>query len=371
VTRRLALRGHHVRVVTPRPGGPLPGPTPADLITYPVSRRTPFETFFTNALLSRIAVSRELRRRPADVVMLSSYEVAFGHYVRRRTPDVPSVFTYHSSFFSDAVNRLARERWPLRLAHRPLRAFMRGVERMTFRSATRIVAVSPFSRAEIEERLGHGDARIRVIPTGVDTAVFRPGDRAASRARLGLPPDARILLTVGRLSRVKRYDRALEALRLLSSEDPRYLLVIAGTGPEERSLRATATELGPATRFAGFVDGEVLRDHYRAADLTLCTSDFENWSLAILESLACGTPVVGTPRGSIPDLLGLVDPSLVAAGVEPRAIAARIAEHFARPDRLAALRERSTAVVARGFSWERTIDRLESCLAEAVGAAAP
>src|SRR5688572_26819846 len=75
VTRRLSGRGHRVRVVTPHPAGPLPGQTSAEFVHYPASRRTPLETFITNALFSRLAVERSLHARPANLLVLSSYEV--------------------------------------------------------------------------------------------------------------------------------------------------------------------------------------------------------------------------------------------------------------------------------------------------------
>lgn len=364
VTRRLAQRGHRVRVVTPRPDGPLPGPTPVELIYYPASRRTPFETFFTNALFSRVAVRlAELRRRP-DVVVLSSYDVAFGHFwMARRGP--PAIYIYHSSFYSDAVDRVARKPWPLRLAYSPLRAFTRYVESVAFQGADRIIAVSPFSEREIVARVGV-NGRVRVIPTGVDTLFFTPGDRSAARRALGLPFDRRILLVVGRLARVKRYDRAIDTLRIMREGDPSWLLIIAGTGPAEAELRRHAEPLGEAVRFFGFADSMVLRDLYRATDVVLCTSEFENWSLSILEALATGTPVVGTPRGSIPDLLGIVDPSLVADDVDPISIARTATKVAADMADREGFGERAHAVVAARYDWERIVDDLERCFGSVV-----
>lgn len=363
VTRRLAARGHRVRVVTPRPSGPLPGPTPVELVHYSVSRRTPFETFFTNAFFSRIAVRRAIARRQPAVVVLSSYDVAFGHFWLSRVR-VPSVYIYHSSFYSDAVDRVARKPWPFRLAHPPLDAFTRYAEELTYRSADRIVAVSPFSRREIEARLRRPDDRIWLVPTGVDTAFFCPGDRDEARRNCGLALGARVLLTVGRLAPVKRYDRAIDVTRRLREHDPSWLLVIAGTGPADASLRSYAAPLGDAIRFAGFADGERLRDLYRAADIVLVTSEFENWSLAILEALATGTPVVGTPRGSIPDMLGLVDPRLIAPDVDVGSISATVRRIV--DDDVSALRDACRPAIALRYDWERTVDRLDECLASAV-----
>lgn len=368
VTRRLASGGHTVRVMTPRPGGPLPEPTHARLIHYPVSRRTPFETFFTNAYLSQLAVAREARRQPPDVIVFSTYDVAFGHLSLRPVPRTPTVFVYHSSFYSDAVDRVARKAWPLRLAHAPLRAFLRSVEGLTLRRATALFAVSPFSLREIEARLGRPHPRLRLVPTGVDVDFFRPGDRDQARDNLGVPRGAPFFVTVGRLVPVKRYDRALETLALVRRDDPRALLALVGDGPEAERLRQQAGRLGldGAVRMPGFLDGGALRDHYVAADLVLCTSDFENWSMTLLEAFACGTPAIGTPRGSIPDLIGLVDPSLVAADVTPNALATSVRAALADRVHLRALGDRAHREIAARYGWSAVVERLESELAVVV-----
>lgn len=359
VTRHLAARGNRVRVVTPRPRGPLPGPTAAELSFYPVSRRTPFETFFTNALGARVVAQREIRRRRPDIVVLSSYDVAFGHFMwPRSSPGVPTAYIYNSSFYSDAVDRVGAASGPRSIAHASLRAFMRWVERRTFSSATTLIGVSPFSRVEIGRRLGR-QVDVAVIPTGVDVHLFAPGSREVARCHWGIDPRKRVLLAVGRLARVKRYDRAIDALRILRRQDPSYLLLIAGKGPDENALRELAAPLGDAVRFVGFVDGQELADLYRAADAVLCTSEFENWSVSILEALSSGVPVIGTPRGSIPDLLGLVDPMLVAPNVSPEAIATVTHTLLSDQARQKLLGERARVEIATRFSWERTASELE------------
>lgn len=367
VTRRLAARGNGIRVVTPRPSGPLPGATGAQLVTYPVSRRTPLETFATNALFSRFAVDGALRRRPADLIVLSSYEVALGHFASR-AKKVPTVYIYHSSFRSDAVERAVSAGGPSGVVSTPLRRFVRFVEALTYRSADAIVAVSPFSRVEIQEKVGAAAGKIHVIPTGVDVDEFRPGDRALARDALGLAHDARVLIAVGRLVPVKRYDRAIEALALLRLRDPRYVLLIVGSGPEGGSLHALARDRGvaDAVRFEGFRDGAELVTRLAASDIQVCTSEFENWSLSLLEGLATGVPVVGVPRGGIPQILGLLDDRLITSDVSPDSIAERI-EACIEPGLRADLSRRARQLVVRDFAWEGVVSRLEALFLQVAG----
>jgi len=304
-----------------------------------------------------------LRHREADIVVLSSYEVAYGFLgvLQRRRP--PSVFIYHSRFHSDAVERLQRSSGLAGAAGAVLSRFVQHVERIIFRSVDALVAVSPYSRSEIEVRLGRPDKRIRVIPTGVDTEYFRPGNRAVARRALGLRDDDLILLTVGRLAPVKRYDRALRALAFLRRTESKAVLLIVGSGPEEARLKALVDELGMhgAVRFEGFLDGDALRLHYQAADVQLCTSDFENWSLSLLEGLASGLPVISVPCGSVPDLLRLIDDGLVADGLGADRLAELLVRRLATPDRMRAVGSRGRQVAEAEFDWEKVVNRLEAC----------
>lgn len=365
VTRRLAARGHRVRVVTPRPAGPLPAPTRAELCTYPVSRRTSIETFATNALFSHLRVEREIQRRRPALIVLSSYEVAFGNFVLPgRARRLPSVFIYHSRLFSDWVERARAASGGSGMLGRALGAFSGVVERTVLRSSGTVIAVSPFSMSEIHERAGRA-LDVTLVPTGVDTDTFQPGDRVAARRSLGYPPDARLLITVGRLAPVKRYDRAIRTLAILRKQDPRFRLMLVGDGPEMPALRELASDLGldDAVRFEGFRDGDDLVRRLRAADLELCTSEFENWSLAILESLAVGIPVVGVPRGGIGQILSDVDRRLLADGDSPDEIATVVRALERDPGLIASIAARGSDYVRARFGWESVISQIEDVFA--------
>ena len=202
--------------------------------------------------------------------------------------------------------------------------------------------------AALKERmveLGIDSDRIRVLRNGVDLALFRPVDRAAARARLGLK--RRTLLSVGHLIERKGHHLVIEALASTPDSD----LLIAGDGEEEPRLRALSTKLGVESRvrFLGSVPHEELPAIYGAADVLVLASSREGWPNVLLESMACGTPVVATRVWGSPEVVA--DPAageLVEVRTAP-AIAAAIARLFARsPDRAATRR------YAEGFSWDET-----------------
>jgi glycosyltransferase involved in cell wall biosynthesis len=137
---------------------------------------------------------------------------------------------------------------------------------------------------------GVPDARITVIPNGIDAAEFRydPELRRATRARLGIAPDALVVGGVGRLAPTKRFDRLIRAIRTV----PGVTLLLAGDGSARAGLERTAAEAGIGDRvvFAGAVGHA--RGVLCAMDIFASPSDQETFGLAVLEALACGLPAV-------------------------------------------------------------------------------
>jgi glycosyltransferase involved in cell wall biosynthesis len=300
----------------------------------------------------------------ARVVIAGSWDVALGAGASLLAPRTPLVFLYHSEFYSEWVQALGGGvRAKLK---RAVGSYMRWAERRVLGLATRIVAVSQFSAEQIRERAPWAADKIVVIPTGVDTAFFTPvEDRAAARSALGYGEEP-VLLGVGRLAGVKQFDRLIAAVGLLRDRGVRVRLALAGDGPLRADLEAQVRSLGlqDQVEFRGFCDADQLRAVMQAADIQVCSSAFENFSLAILEGLACGTPVLGTPGGGTPELVGGLDQRLVLPGDSAEAMADGVERLLADPAELARLRTAARAYVAERYDWGRVVDRLETLIAE-------
>jgi glycosyltransferase involved in cell wall biosynthesis len=211
--------------------------------------------------------------------------------------------------------------------------------------AAAIVAVSADLRERMVER-GLPAGKIAVLRNGVDLDLFKPGDRTRLRADLGF--DGPTLLAVGNLVPEKGYDLALEGLARL----PGATLVVLGRGPEEPRLRSYADALGLSgrVRWLAPVPQEQLARHYAAADLTVLASTREGMPNVLLESLACGTPVVATAVGGAPEVV--TDP------VAGRLLCTRSAEDLASACRaLLDSPPPRDAVRAHGerFGWQEPI----------------
>jgi glycosyltransferase involved in cell wall biosynthesis len=156
--------------------------------------------------------------------------------------------------------------------------------------------------AQIAEDLGVGPDRIKVIPNGVDLEQFRPANRLAARRELGLPVDARLIVTVAHLGQRKGHHETIATLRSLP-QDVR-LVLVGGPGPlggDGGELKQRATSFGVADRLilAGKQPHDRVPKFYQAADLTVLASWREGCPNTVIESLACGTPVVATDVGAV------------------------------------------------------------------------
>jgi glycosyltransferase involved in cell wall biosynthesis len=352
--RRLGARGHRVTVATPRLHGrfpPLPG---VSYWLYPIWRPHPSISHFTNLASATVA----FRGLPThDAALVGSYDAALALDWARVVPRTPMVFVYHSEFYSEWVAARA----PV------LRRYMAAVERRVFGSSARIVAVSEFSARQIKERTPRSSERVRVIPTGVETDFFTPPpDGSTVRRDLGLPLDEPIALGVGRLAGVKQFDRLVTAFAVACARGLRARLVIAGDGPERPTLERLVETYGIKDRvlLAGYCDPPRLRSFMQAADLQVCTSVFENLSLAILEGMACGTPVLGTPGGGTPELVGQIDAGLVLVDDHTHSLADALPGWLADRARLAELGQRARRLAVERYDWERVVDGLETICTE-------
>ncbi len=216
------------------------------------------------------------------------------------------------------------------------------------RRAAGLVAVCQALKDRLVE-LGIPTDRVRVLRNGVDLARFRPVDRAEARAALGLPPEPHLLVSVGQLIERKGHDLVIGAL----AELPGVHLAIAGNGPLRPALEAQAAALGVAgrVRFLGAVPHDRLRLVYGAADVSVLASSREGWANVLLESMACGTPVVasavwGTPEVVAEPAAGMLMPERSAAGA-----AAAIRRLLDDPPPSAA-----TRTYAEQFDWGATTD---------------
>ncbi|MBN2321713.1 MAG: glycosyltransferase family 4 protein [Acidobacteria bacterium] len=172
--------------------------------------------------------------------------------------------------------------------------------------ADRVVTVSRALKDSILD-LKVPSEKIHVIPNGVDSKKFHPIPQTEARKALGLPIEKKIILSVGGLVELKGFDILIRAMRILRDVHERQdlYLVIAGYGKEQSRLEKLirSMNLTASVRLVGVMPHQKLFQLYSAADLFCLASSREGWPNVILESLACGTPVIATNVGGIPEII--------------------------------------------------------------------
>jgi D-inositol-3-phosphate glycosyltransferase len=294
----------------------------------------------------------------------------------------------HSHYWlSGQVGWLARDRWAVPLVHTahtlaavknaaladgdapepPLRTVG---EQQVVDEADRLI-VNTDDEANQLISIHHADpARIDVVHPGVDLDVFRPGDRRAARAALGLPPDGDVVAFVGRIQPLKAPDIVLRAAAKL----PGVRIVVAG-GPSGRGLASPdglvrlADELGITERVT-FLPPQSRADLatlFRAADLVAVPSYSESFGLVAVEAQACGTPVVAAAVGGLTVAVRDGISGTLVSGHEVGQWADALGELLSLPAPQAEAMSRAAAAHAATFSWENTTDALLASYRRAIG----
>jgi D-inositol-3-phosphate glycosyltransferase len=293
------------------------------------------------------------------------YDVVHSHYwlsgwaahLLRRYWNAPIVHTFHTlARLKNTVAQPGSSEGDMRLA----------TERRLLKVVDNIIAPNPDERAEMVWRMGADNARICVIPPGVDLTRFTPRDGAEARTRLNLP-DEPLVLFVGRIDQVKGIDTLLEGFRLLidrsSSEMIPRLVFIGGSldevdgqvvpGDDLMPVVARAEALGIRDHilFRGSEPQEILPDYYSAATVAAVPSRYESFGLVAVEAMACGLPVVASRAGGLKftveeDISGLLVPAS-----DPSALADGLLRVIADRDLRSSLRVGARQTAIR-FSWQ-------------------
>jgi teichuronic acid biosynthesis glycosyltransferase TuaC len=181
--------------------------------------------------------------------------------------------------------------------------------RWTLKNAAGTIGVCEALRDAMVE-LGAEHSKSTAIGNGIDLGRFKPVEQQNARRRLGIPSDSQIIVSVGALIPRKGYQFLIPALAEISPRFPNLRLYVVGEGESRAKLLALAREKGIADRvfLVGSKPNEELKYWYSAADVSCLASSREGWANVLLESMACGTPVVATRVWGSPEVI--VSPEL-------------------------------------------------------------
>jgi glycosyltransferase involved in cell wall biosynthesis len=237
-----------------------------------------------------------------------------------------------------------------------LRALVKkAVENLVYRTASSFITDSSAFRSLLVSEYGARPEKVHVILPGVDTSRFRPTDRLASRYLLGWPRDRRIIFCVRRLVGRMGIEALVTAFGSIAAKHMDACLFIAGRGPLRGVLesRIASLGLGDRIRLLGFLRDSSLPAAYQAADLSVVPStSLEGFGLTTVESLACGTPVLVTPVGGLPEVIRPFAPSCILPGTKPDQIAEGL-NAFLAGELTTPPAAQCVEYIQKHFTWER------------------
>jgi D-inositol-3-phosphate glycosyltransferase len=367
LARRLAQRGIEVDIFTRATSSALPPVVEAaDGVLVRHVHAGPFEGLTKGELPGQLCVfAREVLRAEA-LQPVGHYDAVHSHY-----------------WLSGQVGALARDRWNVPLVHSmhtmakvknaalaegdtPEPAARIIGEEQVVEAADMLIANTDREARQLVDLYGAEPRRVEVVHPGVDLSVFRPLDKAAARAGLGLPADAHVLLFAGRIQPLKGPDVLLRAVAELLAQSPglRSRLVVpvvggpSGSGlAHPESLAQLATELGldDVVRFVPPVAQADLARWCAAATLVAVPSYNESFGLVAAEAQATGTPVVAAAVGGLTTVVRDGHSGLLVEGHGARDWAAAL-RRVLEDDDLRLHLEAGALAQARRFAWEHTAD---------------
>jgi D-inositol-3-phosphate glycosyltransferase len=245
-------------------------------------------------------------------------------------------------------------------------------EKIVMKSADRIIAATEAERSQLELLYGVNHQKVTVIPPGVDIHHFYPIPADEAKEAIGIKPEDRMALFVGRIEPLKGVDTLIRAMSIVKQTCkkfvcPHYLVIIGGdpeghperdTGEMQR-LQGLAKSLGldEMVVFLGKRGQVTLPYYYAAAEVVVMPSYYESFGMVALEAMACGTPVIASKVGGLAYLVQEGETGYFVPCQDPEALAEKLrllfVDHQLR-DRLGA----QAVVYAQQFRWESVTDRI-------------
>ncbi len=372
LSRELSRRGIYVDIYTRSQNPKIPRVTRlADRARVIHLKAGPEKPYNKNKVYDHLAefVSGVQTQAETDGIV---YDIIYSHYwlsglaakALRDGWNIPFVQMFHT--LAEMKNRVAltaAEREP-ELRHQNEQAIM-GF-------ADRLIAATANEQKEMVDFFGANPQKISVAPPGVDLGRFKPLNQSETRIYLGMPPEHRMVLFVGRIQPLKGIDTLVRALALVKSQHPALtkdvcLCIIGGdSNPDSELERAelerlqkmeAELELGDLITLLGAKEQDTLVYYYAAAEMVVMPSHYESFGMVALEAMACGTPVIASDVGGLSFNIEDGFNGYLVPGRNPQALADKIALLLRNKVLRDQLAEQAGEWVLR-YSWANIADEL-------------
>jgi glycosyltransferase involved in cell wall biosynthesis len=249
--------------------------------------------------------------------------------------------------------------------------FLRFFEVRMIKRASRVIAVSDFTRQELKKYYNIPENRIRVIHNGVDTHKFQPPkNKQKIKIELDLNPDDIIILSVGRLYARKGIFTLIEAMPAVIKQFKNAKFVISGKGQSDEmtKLHAHAKRLAVENNiiFTGYYPDQKLPKLYQAADIFALSTYYEHHPFAVLEALATGLPVVTTAVGGIAETIETGKNGLLVKPFDSKQFSDAILYLLEHPSKAAEMGANARKTIVEQYDWRIVVKEVLKVYEEAL-----
>jgi glycosyltransferase involved in cell wall biosynthesis len=368
LSTELSRKGHEVHIVTRDGDGMFPSNEKKELGLFIHRFFTPTKESI-RMVISEIKNSHLLCRRLSkkikfDLICFHQSFVAVGPMLMGCFKNIPSIYYFNSPWHEEFSIKKREDRSNTTIKNLFIASWMRRVESQMISRATKIVVLSRYMYKKARKIHPDSENKLVKIPGGVETDFFSLSDlsKAQMKQCIGLPQDKTVFLTVRNLVPRMGIEALIEAFHQSHVLRERGLLLIGGKGPLEEDLKslAASADLDGVVRFLGRIPDQDLTVTYQGADFfVLPTRKLEGFGLVILEAMASGTPVLGTPVGAIPEIIGAFDKRLIFDGIHWQDMKTKLEDTILKPEEYDFDPKACRKFVEDNFTWQKMAEHFE------------
>ena len=362
LSRELAKKGHEVHVLTRNPDGNLPShqKMEANLFAhrFTIPNREGLRFFVSEIKNTYREAVRADRKLAFDLICAHQSLVASGPLLSSAIRTTPFVYCFYSPWHEEYSVKKRHMQGEAPRSSKSIAFFMKQLEKRILFKAKKVFVLSRYSAEQISAIHQLPPERVMMTPGGIDLNRFRvpAGGKTAIKKGLDFPLDKTVFLTVRNLVPRMGIENLIDAFKASHILREKGLLFIGGEGLLKEALRALVEKHGleNSIRFMGRISEEDLPLYYQAADFFLLpTRELEGFGLVILEAMASGTPVLGTPVGAIPETIGLFDRNLLFDGAHPEDLRTKLEDVVQHPEKYRFDAESCRRFVEGRYSWKK------------------
>jgi N-acetyl-alpha-D-glucosaminyl L-malate synthase BshA len=337
IASHLAKKGHNVHVITVWDSGLTNESIEKDFFVHRV--RVP-KIKAIGVVIFWLKILFVLNKIDPDIIHVQSVTIAMPAYLAGKFLKKPYIVCGHGFdvYFS----------W----------RFKKAISKLVLKNAHEVIALTENMKNDMQKIYNR---EILVIPNGIDIEKFTVlPDKEKIRKELGVSNSDRVIIFIGNLRPIKGVEFLVRAMNIIRQEEPNVRLILVGEGSQVDYLRNMVEELHleRCVVFTGEVSNEIVPSYLAASDIFVLPSLSEGFSIASLEAMACGLPIIATEVGVLPDIIeNGVNGFLIKSG-EPKEISEKVLNLLGNEDLRGKISENNKKK-AKGYSWTDIVQRLE------------